>query len=156
MEAGTDVEVNVTFPEEYHAEDLKGKAAVFKCKVHEIKAKELPEIDDEFAAEVSEFDTLEEYKADLKAKLSETKQKQATTENENNVLEKVVANASMEIPEAMLETQIDTMMNQFANQIAQQGLSLEQYMQYLSDHGVGEDELQYMTHDIQAGLLGIE
>ena len=98
-----EVEVQVSFPESYHAKELAGKPAIFKVVIHEIKAKELPELDDEFAGEVSEFETLEEYKADLKAKLSETKQKQATTENENNVLEKVVANASMEIPEAMIE-----------------------------------------------------
>ena len=98
--------------------------------IHEIKAKELPELDDEFAGEVSEFETLEEYKADLKAKLSETKQKQATTENENNVLEKVVANASMEIPEAMIEEQISGTLEDYARRMQSQGLTMEQYMQF--------------------------
>ena len=98
-----EVEVHVSFPENYHVADLAGKPALFKVVIHEIKVKELPELDDEFAGEVSEFDTLDEYKADLRAKLSETKQQQATTENENNVVEKVVSNASMEIPEAMID-----------------------------------------------------
>ncbi len=100
---GEEVEVNVTFPEQYHASDLAGKPAVFKVTVHEIKVKELPELNDEFASEVSEFETLDAYKADIQAKLAEKKQQEATTENENNVVEKVVENASMEIPEAMVE-----------------------------------------------------
>ena len=104
-EAEKEVEVNVTFPEDYHAENLKGKAAVFKCTVHEIKAKELPEIDDEFAAEVSEFDTLEEYKADVKAKIKEQKAAEGKAKKEDQVVEKAIANATMEIPEAMITTQ---------------------------------------------------
>ena len=125
-----EVEVQVSFPESYHAKELAGKPAIFKVVIHEIKAKELPELDDEFAGEVSEFETLEEYKADLKAKLSETKQKQATTENENNVLEKVVANASMEIPEAMIEEQISGTLEDYARRMQSQGLTMEQYMQF--------------------------
>ncbi len=129
-EAGKEVEVNVTFPEEYHAENLAGKEAVFKCTVHEIKAKELPEIDDEFAAEVSEFDTLEEYKADLKAKLVEQKEAEAKAKKEDQVVEAVVANATMEIPEAMIDTQVRQMAEDFAQRIQSQGLSMEQYFQF--------------------------
>lgn len=125
-----EVEVHVTFPEQYHAAELAGKPAVFKVVIHEIKVKELPELDDEFAGEVSEFDTLDEYKADIKAKLSETKQQQATTENENNVVEKVVANASMEIPEAMIEEQVSDTLDNYARRMQSQGLTMEQYMQF--------------------------
>ena len=125
-----EVEVQVSFPESYHAKELAGKPAIFKVVIHEIKAKELPELDDEFAGEVSEFETLEEYKADLKAKLSESKKKPATTENENNVLEKVVANASMEIPEAMIEEQISGTLEDYARRMQSQGLTMEQYMQF--------------------------
>ena len=125
-----EIEVQVSFPETYHAKELAGKPAMFKVVIHEIKAKELPELDDEFAGEVSEFETLEEYKEDLKAKLSETKQKQATTENENNVVEKVVANASMEIPEAMIEEQISGTLEDYARRMQSQGLTMEQYMQF--------------------------
>lgn len=127
---GDDVEVNVTFPAEYHAAELAGKPAVFKVKIHEIKTKELPELNDEFASEVSEFETLEEYKSDIRAKLAETKQQQATTENENNVVEKVVENASMEIPEAMIDEQVREMINDYARRMQSQGISLEQYMQF--------------------------
>ncbi len=125
-----EIEVQVSFPETYHAKELAGKPAMFKVVIHEIKAKELPELDDEFAGEVSEFETLEEYKEDLKAKLSETKQKQATTENENNVVEKVVANASMEIPEAMIEEQISGTLENYARRMQSQGMTMEQYMQF--------------------------
>ena len=117
-------------PEEYHAKELAGKPAVFKVVIHEIKKKELPELDDEFAGEVSEFETMEEYKADIKAKLSETKQQRATTENENNVVEKVVANASMEIPEAMIEEQVSSTLEDYARRMRSQGLTMEQYMQF--------------------------
>ncbi|MCI9227719.1 MAG: trigger factor [Dorea sp.] len=130
VEAGTDVEVNVTFPEEYHAEDLKGKAAVFKCKVHEIKAKELPEIDDEFAAEVSEFDTLEEYKADVKAKLEEQKTAEGKEKQEDSAVEQAVRNAQFELPEAMIETQVMQMTDEFAQRMRGQGLTMEQYFQF--------------------------
>ena len=129
-ETEKEVEVNVTFPEDYHAEDLKGKEAVFKCTVHEIKAKELPEIDDEFAAEVSEFDTLEEYKADVKAKLKEEKAKEGKTKKEDQAVEQAVKNASMDIPKAMIETQVRQMADDFAQRIQSQGISLEQYFQF--------------------------
>lgn len=124
-----EVEVKVTFPEEYHAEDLKGKDAVFKCTVHEIKTKELPEIDDEFASEVSEFDTLDEYKADVKAKIKEQKEKDGKRKQEDQAVEKAIENASMEIPEAMIDEQVRQMMNEFAQNIQYQGISLEQYFQ---------------------------
>ena len=127
---GDEVEVNVTVPAEYHAAELAGKPAVFKVKIHEIKTKELPELNDEFAGEVSEFETMDEYKSDIRAKLAETKQQQATTENENNVVEKVVENASMEIPDAMIDEQVREMINDYARRMQSQGISLEQYMQF--------------------------
>ena len=129
-EAEKEVEVNVTFPEEYHSEDLAVKAAVFKCTVHEIKAKELPELDDEFAAEVSEFDTLDAYKADIKAKIKEQKIADGNRKKEDQAVEKAVANATMEIPEAMIDTQVNQMAQDFAQRIQQQGLSMEQYFQF--------------------------
>lgn len=127
---GDEVEVNVTFPAEYHAAELAGKPAVFRVKIHEIKTKELPELNDEFAGEVSEFETMDEYKSDIRAKLAETKQQQATTENENNVVEKVVENAAMEIPDAMIDEQVREMINDYARRMQSQGISLEQYMQF--------------------------
>ena len=130
VEAEKEVEVNVTFPEEYHAENLAGKAAVFKCTVHEIKAKEIPEIDDEFAAEVSEFDTLEEYKADVKAKIKEEKIAEAKAKREDQAVEKAIANATMEIPEAMINTQAQQIVDDFARRIQSQGLSMDQYLQF--------------------------
>ena len=125
-----EVEVNVTFPEEYHEETLAGKPAVFKCTVHEIKVKEYPELDDDFAAEVSEFDTLDEYKADIKAKLVEAKVADANRAKEDQAVEKAVANATMEIPEAMITTQQNQMIQEFAQRMEQQGLSMEQYFQF--------------------------
>ena len=129
-EAEKEVEVNVTFPEDYHAEDLKGKAAVFKCTVHEIKAKELPEIDDEFAAEVSEFDTLEEYKSDIKAKLKEQKAAEGKRKQEDAVVEQAIKNAEYEIPQPMIETETIQMADDFARRLQSQGLSMEQYFQF--------------------------
>lgn len=129
-ETEKEVEVKVTFPEDYHAEDLKGKEAVFKCTVHEIKAKELPEIDDEFAAEVSEFDTLEEYKADVKAKIKEQKAAEGKAKQEDQVVEQAVKNATYELPEAMVETQAEQMANDFAQRMQSQGLTMEQYFQF--------------------------
>lgn len=127
---GEEAEINVTFPAEYHAEELAGKPALFKATVKEIKVKELPELNDEFAGEVSEFETLDEYKADIKAKLSETKEKQATTENENNVVQKVVENAAMDIPEPMIDQQVRNMVEDYARRMQSQGISMEQYMQF--------------------------
>ena len=127
---GDDVEVNVTFPEDYQAENLKGKAAVFKCKVNSIKVKELPAADDEFAQDVSEFDTLAEYKDDIRAKLLEQKTADAKRTKENNVVAKVVENATMEIPEAMINEQVRRMVDDFARRMQSQGISMEQYMQF--------------------------
>ncbi len=130
VEAEKEVEVNVTFPEEYHAADLAGKEAVFKCTVHEIKAKELPELDDEFASEISEFDTLDELKADIKAKIKEEKNAEGKRKREDQAVEQAVANATMDIPEAMIDTEVRQMANDFAQRIKQQGLTMEQYMQF--------------------------
>ncbi|WP_101875605.1 trigger factor [Lachnoclostridium edouardi] len=127
---GDECEVNVTFPTEYHADNLAGKPAVFNVKINEIKFKELPELNDEFAEEVSEFDTLEAYKEDVKKKLAETKEKQAATENENRVVEKVVEASSMDIPEAMIDTQVNNMINDYARRMQSQGISLDDYMKY--------------------------
>lgn len=127
---GEEVEVNVTFPEEYHAEELKGKPALFKVVVKEIKTKELPELDDDFAQDVSDFDTLAEYKADIKAKLVEKAEKVAKNEKEEKLIDAIIADSKMDIPEAMIETQQDQMIREFANRIASQGLSFEQYMQF--------------------------
>lgn len=125
-----EVEVKVTFPEEYQAEELQGKDAVFKCTVHEIKAKELPELDDEFASEVSEFDTLDEYKADIKAKIKEQKTNEGKRAQEDQAVEAIIANSEMDIPEAMVDTQTRQMVDDFAQRLQQQGLSMEQYMQF--------------------------
>lgn len=127
---GDEVEVNVTFPEEYHAADLAGKPAVFEVKINGIKVKEMPVIDDEFASEVSEFDTLDEYKADIRAKLAEQKEKAAQTEKENKVVDKAAENATMDIPEAMIEEQTNQMAQEFAQNLSYQGLQLEQYLQF--------------------------
>lgn len=154
-ESGKEVEVNVTFPEDYQAEDLKGKAAVFKCTVHEIKAKELPEIDDEFAAEVSEFDTLEEYKADVKAKIKEQKETEGKTKKEDQAVEQAVANATMEIPEPMINTQTRQMADDFAQRMMQQGLTMEQYFQFtgLTEEKMLEDLRPQALKRIQTRLV---
>lgn len=127
---GDDVEVNVTFPEDYQAKELAGKPALFKVKIQEIKEKQLPELDDDFAQDVSEFDTLAEYKEDVKKKLTEKKEQDAKNAKEEAVLEKVIENAEMEIPEPMVEAQVRQMIEEFAGRIQQQGLSFEQYMQF--------------------------
>ena len=128
--SGDEAEINVTFPEEYHAEDLAGKPAVFKVKIHEIRVKELPEADDEFAQDVSDFDTLAEYREDIKKKLAEEKEADAKRAKEDEAVRKISEDASMEIPEPMIETQIESMIDDFAQRITQQGLSFEQYMQF--------------------------
>ena len=125
-----ETEVNVTFPEDYHAEELKGKTAVFKCTVHKISVKEVPELDDEFAAEISEFATLEELKADTKAKIKEQKAADGKRKREDQAVEKAVENAQMEIPEAMIDTEANQMANDFAQRIQQQGLTMDQYFQF--------------------------
>ena len=129
-EIGKEVEVKVTFPEDYQAENLKGKDAVFKCTIKEIKEKQLPALDDEFASEVSEFDTLAEYKEDVKKNLAEKKEKDARNAKENAAVQAAVEVSEMEIPEAMLETQQKQMIDEFAQRITMQGLSMEQYFQF--------------------------
>ncbi len=129
-EIGKETEVNVTFPQDYHAADLAGKPAVFKCTVKEIKVKELPEADDEFAKDVSEFDTMEEYRADIKKKLEEKKTAEAKAKKEDAVIEKIIGEAQMEIPDAMINMQAEQLMDEFAQRISMQGISMEQYMKY--------------------------
>ena len=129
VKAGEEKEVKVTFPEDYHAKDLAGKEAVFKCKVNEIKVKELPEANDEFAQDVSEFDTLAEYKEDLKKKLTERKEAAAKNAKEAAAVEAAVANAEMDIPDAMVDGQVRQMANDFARRIQSQGLTVDQYFQ---------------------------
>lgn len=128
--AGSDVDVNVTFPEEYHAKELAGKAAVFKVKVNEVRTKEYPELDDEFAQDVSEFETFEEYKADVKANLLTKKENEAKNKRQQQVMDKVIENASMEIPDPMVTTQANQMMQEYAQRLSYQGLSMEQYFQF--------------------------
>lgn len=127
---GEETEVNVTFPEEYQAEELKGKAATFKVTVKEIKYKELPELDDDFVQDVSEFNTVDEYKADVKAKITERKENEAKAAKEDAVIEKIIDSSNMEIPQPMVELQLDNMVQDYARRLQQQGLSIEQYMQY--------------------------
>ena len=129
-EIGKEVEVDVTFPEEYHAKELAGKPAVFKCTVKEIKVKELPELDDDFAQDVSDFDTLEEYKADVRKKVEEKKAADAKAKKEDAVIEKIIEGAAMEIPDAMVETQAERMVDEFAQRLQMQGLTMEQYLQF--------------------------
>ena len=127
---GADVDVNVTFPAEYHAEELAGKAAVFACHINSISVKELPEADDEFAQEVSDFDTIDEYKADLKAKLEESKAKEVKTAKENAVIDAIIEGAKMDIPTAMIDSQKRQMAEDFAQRLQYQGLSLDQYFKF--------------------------
>ena len=127
---GEEFDVNVTFPEEYHAKDLAGKPAVFKVKINEIKVKELPTLDDDFAQDVSEFDTLDEYKENIKATIKESKEKELKTAKENEVVDKIIENTTMDIPEPMIESQVRQMADDFAQRVQYQGLSLEQYFQF--------------------------
>ena len=127
---GDHVEVKVTFPEEYQAKELAGKEAVFQCDVKKIETKEVPELDDEFAKDVSEFDTLAEYKEDVKKKLTEKKEKEARTAKENAAVDKAIENAQMDIPELMTKTECRQMMDDFSRRMQQQGLSMEQYFQF--------------------------
>ncbi len=126
---GDEVDVNVTFPEEYHSEELKGKPVTFKVVIKEVKVKELPEADDEFASEVSEFETMKEYKASVKKMLTDRRKAQVNAEKENQALEKVMELAEVEMPGPMVEEQVSQMINEFASRLGQQGLSIDQYMQ---------------------------
>ncbi|PXV89101.1 trigger factor [Lachnotalea glycerini] len=138
VEIGEETDVNVTFPDNYQAEELAGKPAVFKVTVKEIKVKELPEADDDFAKDVSEFDTMAEYKADLKVKLEEKKVNEAKGAKEDAIIEKIIENATMDIPDAMIKTQVKRMVDDFSQRITSQGLSLEQYFQFT---GLDQDKL---------------
>ena len=128
--ADADVDVNVTFPEEYRAEELAGKAALFKVKVHEVKTKEYPEVDDECAQDISDFDTLAEFKEDLMKRLAERKAETANAEKQQKVMDVVVGSAKMDIPDAMVQKSVDDMMNQYAQQLSSQGLSMDVYFKY--------------------------
>ena len=130
VKIGEEVDVKVTFPEDYHAKDLAGKDAVFKCKVNEIHVKEVPEADDDFAQDISEFDTLAEYKEDIKKNLTEKKEKEARAAKENAAVDKAIENAEMEIPDAMVATQTRQMLDDFARRMQSQGLTMEQYFQF--------------------------
>ena len=136
--AGDHVEVKVTFPEEYQAKELAGKEAVFQCDIKKVEAKELPELDDDFAQDVSEFNTLEEYKADVRKKLEEKKEAAAKEAKEEAAIAKAIENAQMDIPEAMIDTQTRQMMDEFASRLQQQGLALQQYYQFT---GMDNDKL---------------
>ncbi len=138
-EIGKEVEVKVTFPEDYQAENLAGKDAVFKCTVHEIKAKELPELDDEFVSDVSDkSETVDEYKAEVKAKIKERKENEGKQKREDQSVEQAVANAQMDIPEPMIDLQARQMADDFARRIMQQGMSVEQYFQFT---GLDEEKM---------------
>ena len=150
-EIGKELDVNVTFPEEYGAKELAGKAAVFKCKVNGIKVKELPAVDDEFAQEVSEFDTLDEYKADIKAKLLKEKEDEAARAKEDAVIGKIIEGAKMEIPDAMVEYQTRQMLDEFAQRVQSQGISLDQYFQF-----TGLTEEKYMEEMKPRALQNIQ
>lgn len=129
-EIGKETEVNVTFPEDYQAENLAGKAAVFKCTVKEVKEKQLPELDDEFASEVSEFETLAEYKENIKQKLMDKKETEAKNKKEDAVIQAIIDDSDMEVPDAMLETQQRQTVDEYAQRLQMQGLSIEQYFQF--------------------------
>lgn len=152
---GEEVEVNVTFPKDYQAKELAGKPAMFKVKIHEIKVKELPALDDEFAQDVSEFDTLKDYKADLKKKLVEGKKNAAKAAQEDEAIEGVIMGAEMEIPQPMIDFQVDDIINNMSQQMAQQGLTIEQYLQFT---GMTEKQLREQAEPealrrIQASLV---
>lgn len=136
---GDETEIHVTFPEQYHAQELAGRPAVFKVKLHEIKVKEIPEADDEFAQDVSEFDTLEEYKEDIRKRLTERRENEIKGAQEDEAIRRIIETSTMDIPEAMIETQCENMVSEFAQRIAQSGLSMEQYMQF---SGLTVDQLK--------------
>ena len=127
---GEEVDVNVTFPTEYHAAELAGQPALFKVKINDVTTKELPKLDDEFASDVSEFETLDEYKEDLKKQIADKKAAEGKRAQEDEAIQKIVDASKMDIPEAMIQTQCEDMVNEFAQRIAQSGLTMEQYMQF--------------------------
>lgn len=154
-EIGTEFDVNVTFPEDYQAENLKGQAAVFKVTVKKLEEKELPELDDEFASEVSEFDTLDEYKAHVEKAEMEKKQVAAEQAKEDAVINKAVENAQMDIPEAMVNTEAGNMIREFANNLQRQGLSMDQYLEYFgqTEEGMREQMKPNALKRIQSRLV---
>lgn len=151
MSTGDSKDVNVTFPETYHAAELAGKEAVFKVKLHEIKRKQLPELDDEFAKDVSEFDTLDEYKADLKTQIADRKKSENDAARENAVVEAVASKAEVEIPEAMIEGEVENMMRDFDNRLRQQGMNLEMYTSFSGQ--TVEDLRAQMKSDAEKRVL---
>ena len=152
---GEECEVNVTFPAEYHVEELKNKPAVFKVKVKEIQRKELPEANDDFASEVSDFDTMEEYKKDLTEKLQAEKIEAAKTADENKVVDKVIENATMEIPDQMVEEQVNGMVNDYARRLESQGISFKQYVEItgMTAEKIGEQMKPQAIKRIQTRLV---
>ena len=137
-EIDKEVEVNVTFPKEYHSEELAGKDATFKCTVHTIKAKELPELDDEFASEVSECETMDAYRAEVKKNIKERKERTGKEKKENQAVDQAIENGQMDIPDAMIEFEVRQMADDFARRIQQQGLTMEQYFQFT---GLSEEKM---------------
>ena len=152
---GEECEVNVTFPAEYHVEELKNKPAVFKVKVKEIQRKELPEANDDFASEVSDFDTMEEYKKDLTEKLQAEKIEAAKTADEDKVVAKVIENATMEIPDQMVEEQVNGMVNDYARRLESQGISFKQYVEItgMTAEKIGEQMKPQAIKRIQTRLV---
>ncbi len=155
VSTGSEAEVNVTFPEDYHSEELKGKAAVFKVKVNEIKYKQLPEINDDFASDVSEFETLDEYKTDIRAKLTEQAQSQADRKFEDDIIKKAVDNATVEIPEVMVNHRLDDMMRQFDMQLRYQGMNLEGYLKMMGmdESQIRNDYREHALSDVKTQLV---
>ncbi len=155
--AGDDVEVKVTFPTEYHAENLAGKEATFKVKVHEIKAEELPELDDEFAKDVSEFETLKELRDDVNKKLKDAAEKRAKQELENNVIDYVISKMKVEIPEVMYENRIDDMVRDFEMRLSYQGMSVEKYLQFSGmDMAAFRAQFKEQAEKQVQGMLALE
>ncbi len=152
---GEEVEVNVTFPEKYQAAELAGKPAVFKVKINEIKTKELPELNDEFAQDVSEFDTLAEYKEDLRKHLEVSKENDAKRAKEDEAIKKIIDKSTMELPDAMIDTQCENMINEFAQRISQSGLTMDQYMQFsgMTIDGLKEQVRPEAITRIQSSLV---
>jgi trigger factor len=151
MELGEERDINVTFPEQYHSEELKGKAALFKVKLQELRRKNLPELDDEFAKDVSEFDTLEEFKQDIADRLKKQKQDEQKRARETEVVEKAAAAATVDVPEVMVESEVEHMLRDFENRLRMQGMNLELYYQF---SGQSEDSMrEQMRTDAQTRVL---
>ena len=152
---GDDVDVNVTFPDQYQAPELAGKPALFKVKIHEIKAKELPELNDEFASEVSEKETLAELKEEIKERLTQAKEADAKAQKEEEAIQKIIEKSKMDIPEAMIEFQCETMIDEFAQRIVQNGISFEQYLQFTGTdvNGLKEQVRPEAVKRIQSSLV---